>query len=176
MTRLPSFATGDRVTNAVLVVSCGVLQAAALAVAAFATRDAFAALHDGTPLANGTVLELALAGSVTALCLFAAGRGAERLGQSYAIDLRRALYAQIARLPKSRHEERRVGALSLRFVGDLSAARLWFGRGMPDILSASVVLPGAVTILFALDTSLARAGLAPLALALLAMGGRGLAP
>ncbi|WP_390911309.1 ABC transporter transmembrane domain-containing protein [Pseudosulfitobacter sp. SM2401] len=162
-------ATRDRVFDAALIVSCGIVQAAALAVAAFATRDAFAALHGGVPLAAATVLELALAGALTALCLFISGCRAERLGQSYAIDLRRTLYAKIARLPKARHEERRVGALSLRFVGDLSAARLWFGRGLPEVLSACVVLPGAVAILYALSPVLATRGLAPLALALVVM-------
>ncbi|AEI95923.1 ABC transporter transmembrane domain-containing protein [Roseobacter litoralis] len=169
MTLLPPVATRDRVFDAVLVVSCGIVQAAALAVAAFATRDAFAALHGGVPLASTTMLELALAGALTALCLFISGCRAERLGQSYAIDLRRTLYAKIAQMPKARHEERRVGALSLRFVGDLSAARLWFGRGLPEVLSACVVLPGAVGILYALSPVLATRGLVPLAIALVVM-------
>jgi ABC-type multidrug transport system fused ATPase/permease subunit len=162
-------ATRDRVTDAVLVVSCGIVQAVALAVAAFATRDAFAALHVGDGLLPRTMFALAAAGVIAATCLLLSRRRAERLGQSYAMALRHVLYAQIARLPKSRHEERRIGALSLRFVGDLSAARLWFGRGLPDVLSASVVLPGAVMILFALDPDLARAGLVPLGLALMVM-------
>ncbi|WP_300039288.1 ABC transporter transmembrane domain-containing protein [uncultured Roseobacter sp.] len=169
MTPLPPLATRDRVTDAVLVVFCGIVQAAALAMGAFATRDAFAALHGGSYLATGTLLELALAGVLTALCLFISGCRAERLGQSYAIDLRHALYARIAGLPKSRHEQRRVGALSLRFVGDLSAARLWFGQGLPGVLSACVVLPGAVAILYALSPALTVRGLMPLAIALTVM-------
>lgn len=169
MSLLPPLATRDRVADAVLVVSCGIVQAAALAVAAFATRDAFAALHSGQALGLQTIVELGLAGSLAALCLLMSRRRAEALGQSYAIALRRTLYRQIARLPKSRHAERRVGALSLRFVGDLSAARLWFGRGLPDVLSAMVGLPGAVAILFALDPALAVAGLLPLGAALALM-------
>ncbi|MEO0746663.1 MAG: ABC transporter transmembrane domain-containing protein, partial [Pseudomonadota bacterium] len=78
-------------------------------------------------------------------------------------------YKQIASLPKSRHDQRRTGALSLRFVGDLSAARLWFGRGLPDVLTAMVVLPGAVAILITLDVGLAIATLTPLGLSLLLM-------
>ncbi len=169
MRTLPTLATRDRVIDAVLIVSCGIVQAAALAAGAFATRDAFAALHAGGGLSIYTMLELAVAGIVAAICLLLSRRRAEGLGQSYAIALRHALYRQIAQLPKSRHDERRVGALSLRFVGDLSAARLWFGRGLPDLLSASVVLPGAVAILFALDPVLATTGLLPLGLALLVM-------
>ena len=170
MSTFPHAATQDRVIDAVLIISLGVAQAAALAIAAFATRDAFAALHGGTPLEPRTIAALASAGAVAALCLALSRRRAEALGQSYAITLRRALYAQIARLPKARHAERRVGALSLRFVGDLAAARLWFGRGLPDVLTAAVVLPGAVAILAALDSGLARAAIGPLALGLVAMG------
>lgn len=45
MTPLPPLMTSDRALSAVLIVGCGPLQAAVLSVAAFATRDAFAALH-----------------------------------------------------------------------------------------------------------------------------------
>ncbi|MEI4233275.1 ABC transporter ATP-binding protein [Roseovarius sp. D22-M7] len=162
-------ANRDRALSAVLVVGCGILQAVALAVAAFATRDAFAALHGGEALNLQTVWELALAGAIAAVCLYVSRRQAEGLGQSYAIALRHELYAKIASLPKSRHEERRVGALALRFVGDLSAARLWFGRGLPDVLTALVVLPGAVAILVSLDQRIALAGLAPLGFAMVLM-------
>jgi ABC-type multidrug transport system fused ATPase/permease subunit len=155
--------------SAVLVVGCGIVHAAALAVAAFATRDAFAALHGQDPLQLRTILELACAGVIAAFCLFLSRRQAEDLGQSYAIALRRVLFQKIASLPKSRHEQRRTGALSLRFVGDLSAARLWFGRGLPDVLTAMVVLPGAVAILITLDIGLAVAALTPLALSLMLM-------
>jgi ABC-type multidrug transport system fused ATPase/permease subunit len=151
------------------VVSCGIAQAGALAVAAFATRDAFSALHAGHSIGLQTIAELAFAGVFAAFCHYLSRKRAEALGQSYAICVRRVLYQQIAGLPKARHDQRRVGALSLRFVSDLSAARLWFGRGLPDILSAAVVLPGAMTILFLLDPSLAVAGVIPLGLTLVLM-------
>lgn len=166
MRSLPPLATRDRVIGAVLVVGCGIVQAVALAVAAFATRDAFAGLHGGASIGLATVLELACAGLAAATCVFISRRQAEALGQSYATSLRRALYEQIAKLPKSQHEQRRTGALSLRFVGDLSAARLWFGRGLPDCLTALVVLPGAIAILISLDPRLAVAGLVPLGFAI----------
>ncbi|MFA3920743.1 ABC transporter transmembrane domain-containing protein [Ruegeria hyattellae] len=170
MTSLSELATKDRIFDAVLLTICGIVQAVALAFAAFATRDAFAALHAGHALATSTVLQLAISGMVAAACLFLSKYRAEALGQSYAISLRRMLYKQIARLPKSRHKERRVGALSLRFVGDLSAARLWFGRGLPDVLSAAFVIPGAVSVLYFLDPALAVYGIASLSCTLLIMG------
>ena len=171
MNPFPKLTSRDRVIDAVLVVLCGVGQAAAAAFAAFATRDAFAALHTGESIAMRTLVELCGAGVFAALCLYLAQRRSEALGQSYANALRQCLYRQIASLPKARHEERRVGALSLRFVGDLSAARLWFGAGLPDSLSALVILPGAMAILLALDPALAPAAVWPIVIALVVMMG-----
>lgn len=167
MTSLPRLATRDRIIDAVLVVSSSVFQAIALAFAAFATRDAFGAIHAGHALAIETVLQLAISGVVGAACLFLSRYRAEALGQSYAISLRRVLYQQIAQLPKSRHERRRVGALSLRFVGDLSAARRWFGRGLTSVCAAAIVIPGAAFILYSLDPALAVSGVAAFGLSLL---------
>ncbi|MFQ6548720.1 ABC transporter transmembrane domain-containing protein [Aestuariibius sp. 2305UL40-4] len=171
MTSLPKFASKDRVTDAVLVVLCGVAQATALAVATFATRDAFTALHAGTVPATTTLASLAGAGIVAAIALLLSRQRSEALGQSYAIALRRIIYAHLAGMPKTRHAARRVGALSLRFVGDLSAARLWFGRGLPRVLSALIVLPGAACILFLLSPQLALSGIVPIAAALILMAG-----
>ncbi|KIC47185.1 hypothetical protein RA28_05745 [Ruegeria sp. ANG-S4] len=167
MTPLPRLVARDRIIDAVLVVSSSVVQAIALAFAAFATREAFGAIHAGHALAIKTVMQLAISGVVGAACLFLSRYRAEALGQSYAISLRRVLYQQIAQLPKSRHEKRRVGALSLRFVGDLSAARIWFGRGLPSVYSAAVVIPGAAFILYSLDPALAVSGVVALGLSLL---------
>lgn len=169
MTPLPAFASEGRKRYAAFVVGAGITQAAALAIATFATRDAFALLHTGQKLTPQVALALALSAALAAAALVASRRMGEALGQSYAIALRRVLYNQIAHLPKARHETRRLGALALRFVGDLSAARLWFGRGLPDVLAACVILPGAVFTLFMLDTRLASWALLPLGGALLIM-------
>jgi ABC-type multidrug transport system fused ATPase/permease subunit len=166
MTTLPAFASRDRVIDAVLVVACGAGQAFAAAVAAFATRDIFAAMHAGNGVPLRPLIELGAMGVFAAFCFWLSQRRAEALGQSYANALRRCLYGHISRLPKTHHERRSVGGLSLRFVGDLSAARLWFGTGLPGALTAVVVLPGAMAILFALDDRLAPAGVLPLLAAL----------
>jgi len=169
MSALPTLTTNERLIDASLVVLCGVGQAAAATLAAFATRQAFAALHGGGGPALRVLVELAAAGLLGAVCLYGAHRSSEALGQSYANALRRCLYRHIAAMPKALHERRRLGSLSLRFVGDLSAARLWFGTGLPDVLTALVVLPGAAAILFALDPALAPIGVAPIGVALIVM-------
>lgn len=162
-------ATEGRITDAALIVLFGIGQACAIAIGAFATRDAFASLHGDTQLQTMTIAALILSGCLGASCFFLARRKAERLGQNHAINLRRTLYTHIATLPKSRHEQRRLGGLSLRFVGDMSAARMWYGRGLPDILTAAVVLPCAVAILTILDVELALSGSIPLVLSLIMM-------
>lgn len=169
MSGLPPLTARERVVDASLVVVFGIGQAAAATLAAFATRDAFAALHSAGGPALRTLVELVCAGLLGAVCLYGAHRRSEALGQSYANALRRRLYRHIAALPKALHERRRLGSLSLRFVGDLSAARLWFGTGLPDVLTAVVVLPGAAAILFALDPALAPTAVAPIGVALIAM-------
>ena len=173
MTSLPSLLTRERIVDVSLVIASSVGQAVAAAVAAFATRDAFAALHSANGIPVNTLVRLGMAGVLGAVCLYFAQRHSESLGQSYANALRLCFYRQIAGLPKSRHQERRLGALSLRFIGDLSAARLWFGQGLPDVATAFIVLPATVLIFMALDLSLALAGIVPIGISLILIAGLG---
>lgn len=169
MSGLPHLLDGDRVGDAVLIPTLGIGQAVALGVGAFATRDAFEALHGGLGPAPGTLVTLLLAGLAAAGLELASRRRAEALGQSYARALRLRLYDHIAGMPRRRLSERRVGALSLRFVGDLSAARGWFGRGLTRLVSAAVVLPGAAVVLLLLAPPLAAVAAIPIALSLALM-------
>ena len=167
MSSLPPLASQDRAFGAVLVVLFGILQALALGVAAFATRDAFAALHAGHAMPLAVQLSLGAAGGLAALCVFLARLYSEAIGQSYANALRKTLYAHIAGLPLDVHQRRRQGAFALRFVGDLTAARNWFGRGLLRVITAAAVLPGAAATLFLLDQRLAIHAVIPVATALL---------
>lgn len=162
-TGLPRPWAGGRARDAVLLSALGVGQAAALGVAAFATRDAFSALHGGSAPAAATLGLLALAGAAAAGCEVLSRRRGEALGQGYVRDLRAALYAHVAGMDRRSVAARRLGGLSLRFVGDLSAARHWFGRAVPRIVSAAMVLPAACLVLWHLSPALAVAAAGPLA-------------
>ena len=167
MSRVPPLLAEGRAFRAALVFALGLGQAAALGLAAFATRDLFAGLHRGT---GGDPIALALLGSAgAAVALFQAlGRqNAEHLGQSYARTLRHVLFSHISGMSAKEVERRRVGSLSLRFVGDLSAARGWVGLGLTRLATAAVVLPGAAVALYLLDARLALVAMAPLGVALL---------
>ncbi len=149
---------------------CALLgQALALGLAAVATRDAFAALRSGgAALLEPTILLVLAAGGV-ALLQFLARVEAERLGYAFARSLRTALFAQYARMPMSEISKRRLGALSLRFVGDLTAARGWAGTGMTRAAAAMIILPAAAFSLWLLNPALAVAATPPIAASLIAM-------
>lgn len=169
MSGLPKLLSRERWRTALALPAIGVAQAMALGLGAFATRDAFEALHAGAGVPLAVLGTLVAAGLVGAGLDLAAKRSGEALGQSYAAAVRLVLYGHIAGMDRFAVARRRVGALSLRFVGDLSAARLWFGRGLPRLVSAAVVLPGAATVLWLLDPRLAIAAGVPVTVALAAM-------
>ncbi|MCB1977291.1 MAG: ABC transporter ATP-binding protein, partial [Nitrosomonas sp.] len=75
-------------------------------------------------------------------------RFGEILGQSYARDVRIALFDHASRMWPRDLAARRAGYLSLRFVGDLTALKDWPGRGLPLLVEGVVMLPAAVVILF----------------------------
>jgi ABC-type transport system involved in cytochrome bd biosynthesis fused ATPase/permease subunit len=148
----------------------GVVQAVLLGIAAFATRDAFAALHDGGAPAAATLVVLVAAGATAAACEAGGRVLGEGLGQRYASAVRVALYRALAAWPRDALRSRRLGALALRFVGDLSAVRRWFGLALPGLVSTAAALPGVAIVLLLLNQQAGLAALAPVVLALGAMG------
>ncbi|WP_298912183.1 ABC transporter ATP-binding protein [uncultured Roseobacter sp.] len=169
MNKLPKILASDRILDAVALPLLSVGQAVFLGIGVFATREAFGALHEGVQLQNMTLCKLAGSGILAVGLEFLRRICAERLGQSYASSLRLGLYRHLAGMQKSELDARRLGALSLRFVGDLSAARNWFGWGLPRVVSAAIVLPGALLVLWLLDSGIALTSSVVLGLALLFM-------
>ena len=171
MSRIPGILAEGRMRDVALVAVLGVGQAAAMGVAAMATRAVFGALHGDTPPAMAAFVLLGLAGCVVAGIEVLSRVRAESLGQSFARSLRIGLYRHIAGLSADDLVRRRLGALSLRFVGDLSAARGWVGLGLTRFVAAVVVLPGAGLALWLLHPRLAIAGGLPVVVSLcLALG------
>lgn len=169
MSAVPGILAEERSRIIVLVVLAGIGQAAATGVAAFATRDLFGALHGAGSAAPAALALLGGAGVAVVLFRVLERTAAERLGQRFAIALRRTLYLHLARMPASEVARRRAGALALRFVGDLSAARNWVGLGLTRILSSVFVIPGAALALWLLNPALARMALIPIVTSLILM-------
>ena len=179
VTQVPAVFGEGRARGVVLVTASAVGQALAAGVAAFATRDIFAALHHGDggiPVLS--LLFLFLAGAAVAGLRVFGRVVAERLGQDYAISVRRSLFRHLTRMPSGAVAKRRTGALALRFVGDLATARNWVALGVTGAISAAIVIPGAAIVLAALNPALAAATAAPLlvAIAIMAAGAPLLGP
>lgn len=166
MGAVPRVAAEGRMARLCAIACLGLAQGAALGIVAFATRAAFGAMAAGGAPSAAT-LALLLAGGVGVVGLRLAARVlAEAVGQHFAASLRHRLYAHIAGMSRSDLAARRVGGLSLRFVGDLSAARAWAGGGVAQALPALAVVPGAALALVLLQPALAVAAMVPMVLAL----------
>ncbi|MEL7257494.1 MAG: ABC transporter transmembrane domain-containing protein [Pseudomonadota bacterium] len=133
-----------------LLVICALIQAAALAAAAFATRAIFSALHAGEPLALSLLAWLGMAGVLAALAQFALAGIGEKMGQAFAASIRTTLFEHASRSPQSDLDKRRMGYHLLRFSGDLSALTTWPSRGLPRLIEAAVLLPAALAVLWML--------------------------
>lgn len=170
MTTFPAILTKARRRPLALLVLAALGQAAAVAAAAIATRDIFAALASSTASTPYAALAaLAFSGVALGWLRIVQAVLAERLGQAFVGELRAELFDHLARAPRERARAARHGGMSLRFVGDLAAIRGWVGKGLPALVSASVVLPAACIAAFVLDLRLGAAIAGPMALGLVTM-------
>ncbi len=170
MSRLPKIAGGGRGRGIAKVAALALGQAAAAGMAAFATRDVFAAFRDDSLGLPATALALiAIAGLVIAALRVCERVVAERVGQDYAAALRIKLFSHLAQMSARDVSDRRSGALALRFVGDLAAVRGWVSMGVARWISSGIVLPCACAVLFLLNPALGLAATIPVALGVIVM-------
>ena len=177
MSRVPGLFAEGRGRRFALVAGLALGQAAAAALAAFATRDVFAN-WGGAELPEAAIATLIVAAGLLATSRWAERVVAERLGQEFAVAVRRAVFIQVARMPAPDVARRRTGALALRFVGDLSALRTWVSRGAARLVSAGVALPATIAALAWLNPAAALGAAVPLlcGLAVMALIGARLSP
>ncbi|MBD3739003.1 MAG: hypothetical protein IE938_21450, partial [Pseudomonas balearica] len=154
------------------------VQGVAAGVAALATRGLFEAMQAGSPLPPGLLAALIGSGLVIAGAQVLSRLMGERLGQSYALDIRLALFDHASGMPASAVAKRRSGYMSLRFVGDMTAFRNWLGKGLPRLIAAMVMIPTACTVLWLLEPrfALVVAPLFAIMLVILAITGPKLEP
>ena len=166
---MPALAGANRGRGIALVALCALGQALCAAIAAFATRDIFLALRESGDMPLIQLGAILLSGIGIALMRVGERIAAEKVGQSYAADLRKDLFNHLTRIPARIVRERRSGSLALRFVGDLTAVRGWVSLGVARLISAAIVLPCAGLVLFLLEPALALAAMMPIAVGLAAM-------
>lgn len=152
MTSMPKILVGRRGRDFALIVLTLLGQALAAGAAAFATRDLFSSLASGAASADlRALMVLAISGFIIAAMRLAGRLLGERMGQSYAYDIRRALYSHTSRMARQVVANRRAGAISLRFVGDLTALRSWASLGLPQLVAAFILIPVTLTVLFLIE-------------------------
>jgi len=126
----------------------GASQAGVAVVTAMLVRALFDGLTGGeaSRAEDSTwILGLGLCLSVLALAWLRLQENvqAERLGQSYVIDVRSTLFRQLCRL-SPRAIQSSHGAIFIRFVGDLSAMRRWVSQGLARLAVAGITACGAL--------------------------------
>ena len=169
MSGLPKLTADGRRGPLLRVAAFAVAQGAAAALAAVALRTVFGALHAAAAPPLWALAALPLAGVALAGARVAERATAEGLGYDYAAAVRRRLLAHLSRQSARSLARRSTGALSIRFVGDLSAVRNWVARGVTRLIAAAIVAPLALLALGLFDARLALAAAAPMALGALAM-------
>jgi ABC-type multidrug transport system fused ATPase/permease subunit len=159
---LPKLIAGSRRWTLALLIANGIGQAAMAGTTALLAKTAFNRLSNGGAQASVDAL-LPYAGGLacTALVLGflrARERGdAERLGQSYAHDIRVALYRRLSSLAPRALQSKAQGSVMLRFVGDLRAIGQWVSLGFSRLLVGGTFALGAFIALTLVSPALAGA-------------------
>ncbi|WP_299402451.1 ABC transporter ATP-binding protein [uncultured Roseobacter sp.] len=168
MSTIPKILGEGRRRGICLLIGLALGQATATGLAAFATRDVFAAFRDTSPVLPVFALAaLAMAGLAIGTFRFYERLAAEKVGQHFAASLRMKLFKHMARVSARDIAARRNGSLALRFVGDLTAVRAWVSMGLARMISALIVLPVATGVLFYMNFEIGLAAAVPIALGLL---------
>lgn len=160
------------------VAALTLVQSASAGAAAFATRALFEAMHQGAAPPGAALGVLVGSGAVIAVTRIGARHLGERIGQDYARRIRTRLFEHAARMPARAVAERRMGYVSLRFVGDMTAFRNWLSLGLPRLIAVCVLVPAMLAVLWLLDPAFALAvgPVLVLSLVMITLGGLRLVP
>lgn len=178
--KLPALFSGSRRRDFVLLVLNGGLQAAGAVATALLVQSGFDGLITKGAGGEGVHGLLVVGGLIGIAAANAALRyrehlDAERVGQSYTHALRLRLYRHVLRVGPAVAGKVSRGAVTLRFVGDLTALRRWVSLGLARLLVGSVVIVLALTALAVIEPVIALSvavGVATAALLGLGLGSR----
>jgi ABC-type multidrug transport system fused ATPase/permease subunit len=159
LTPVPPLLTGKRRWLLVALIANGFGQAALAAATALLARHVFDQLvhHGAAPATSTLVAGVGLGGAaILSAALRARERvDAERLGQRYVHSVRMALTRHLMEVSPRVLQRRSHGAVSLRFVGDLTALRQWVTLGLARLTVAVTVTIGALSALAVVTPPLA---------------------
>ncbi len=162
--RLPRPLSASRRVAFAGLVAIGTGQALAAITIALLVARGFDQLvgTDGVSLepVDPRTLTVLVGGMGLAVLLAAWLRGKERvageqLGQHYVQEVRAVLFAHLTTVPARELGRRHRGSMLQKFVGDLSALRLWVSRGLARLLVAGVAIGLALVALAVINLALA---------------------
>lgn len=168
---VPRILTRARLRPLARLVVNGIAQAAATIVTAALVKEIFDRLVDGIEPTAPTPMIAITAGLVLAAVSLGWLRmrelvDAELLAQDYVVQVRMALYERLSGLSARALQARSRGGVMLRFVGDLTALRLWVGLGVARSTVALVTAALALSALALISWPLALAASAVLIVSL----------
>ncbi|WP_340117112.1 ABC transporter ATP-binding protein [Pelagibius sp. 7325] len=160
--KLPRLFAGSRRRDFALLVVNGGVQAAGAVATALLVHAGFDRLIAGEGADGGGMGQSAwIVGILIGIAVVNAWLryrehvDAERVGQSYVHALRMRLYRHLMRVGPGIAGKMSRGALTLRFVGDLTALRRWVSLGLARLLVGSVVIVTALAVLAAIEPTIA---------------------
>ena len=178
--KLPALFSGSRRRDFSLLVANGALQAAGAVGTALLAQYGFDRLTAG-----GEAMQarhgFAVVGGLVAVALVNAWLryrehlDGERVGQSYVHAVRIRLYRHLLRIGPAVASRMSRGAVTLRFVGDLTALRRWVSLGLARLLVGVVVIVlslAALAVIAPMVALAVGAGVATAALLGLGLGTR----
>ena len=146
--RLPAIFSGDRRRQIVKLAVIAAAQALAAIGITLVAADAVKQIVAGGSV-TAPLLGLGAAAAFAAILRWLERLEAERLGQAYVLDVRQALLRRITRASALTVQSRSLGAMMLRFTGDMTALRNWAARGLSRLIIGSVaVMAGAGALIW----------------------------
>jgi len=160
--QIPQVLNGYRRTLLVRLIANGLAQAAVTVGTAWLVKEIFDRfLIPEHPVPNMGMLWLATGLVATAACIgwlrMLERIDAERMGQSYASEIRIALYDRLSSLAPHILQKRSRGGVSLRFVGDMTSLRRWVSLGLSRMTVVGISTVMALLALAVINWQLAVA-------------------
>lgn len=158
--RIPTIFAGRRRHLLLLLVGNSVVQALVTIGTALLVRTVFDGWLTEQSLQLSWEVALIVTGFIT-LALSAAGLrmreriDAEKLGQDYALQVRKLLFKHLTELAPRTLQQRSRGGHLLRFIGDLTALRQWVSLGVARLIVAALTTVITLIALAWINTPLA---------------------
>lgn len=153
---MPELFTSERLRTLFALIANGLIQVGAMAGVAFLIR----AMMDGVTSGASGELGLIVGGMICANLALGVLKwhemvAAQRLGESYSMDMRRNAFRHISTLSVRAQASLRSGSLQLRFVNDLMAIRNWISNGLARMVTSATISIGTIAALWWIDAKLA---------------------